>query len=211
MKRSIVTEALSIANINEAASKFEISLPVVHKRLISEYFRWQVFRSKDRRRAAKTRGEIAFSGRKIRPQKGQGRSRLGERSSPMLRKGGVAHGPKATKVILKMNKKARFQAKFSCLNAVKDRLNWIEEFDLKSLSVKSFKPYVKDVKTLLIVNERVDPRAWLNLKNLNVLPVKAINVKDLLSSKKIIIDKLSLERLKESWSNYENLHEQTRE
>lgn len=42
----------------------------------------------------KTRSEVAMSGRKLRPQKGTGRARIGDASSPTLRKGGVAFGPK---------------------------------------------------------------------------------------------------------------------
>ena len=43
--------------------------------------------------STKWRSEVRGSGRKIRPQKGQGMARLGDRKSPMLRGGGVAHGP----------------------------------------------------------------------------------------------------------------------
>ncbi|KAI9837261.1 MAG: hypothetical protein M1819_000335 [Sarea resinae] len=43
--------------------------------------------------STKWRGDIHGSGRKIRPQKGTGRARLGDRKSPMLRGGGVAFGP----------------------------------------------------------------------------------------------------------------------
>ncbi|RMZ70425.1 50S ribosomal L4 [Pyrenophora seminiperda CCB06] len=41
-----------------------------------------------------TRHEVRGSRKKIRPQKGSGRARLGDRMSPMLRGGGVAFGPK---------------------------------------------------------------------------------------------------------------------
>lgn len=44
--------------------------------------------------STKTRYEVHGSARKIRPQKGTGRARLGDKKSPMLRGGGVAHGPK---------------------------------------------------------------------------------------------------------------------
>ncbi|KAF1835595.1 ribosomal protein L4 [Decorospora gaudefroyi] len=44
--------------------------------------------------STKTRHEIHGSARKIRPQKGSGRARLGDKKSPMLRGGGVAFGPK---------------------------------------------------------------------------------------------------------------------
>ena len=43
--------------------------------------------------SSKHRSEVHGSGRKIRPQKGTGHARLGDKKSPMLRGGGVAHGP----------------------------------------------------------------------------------------------------------------------
>lgn len=43
--------------------------------------------------STKWRNDIHGSGKKLRPQKGTGRARLGDRGSPMLRGGGVAHGP----------------------------------------------------------------------------------------------------------------------
>lgn len=44
--------------------------------------------------STKTRHEVRGSARKIRPQKGTGHARLGDKKSPMLRGGGVAFGPK---------------------------------------------------------------------------------------------------------------------
>ncbi|KAF2733946.1 ribosomal protein L4 [Polyplosphaeria fusca] len=44
--------------------------------------------------STKWRSEVRGSARKIRPQKGTGRARLGDKKSPMLRGGGVAFGPK---------------------------------------------------------------------------------------------------------------------
>ncbi|PSN66258.1 ribosomal protein L4 [Corynespora cassiicola Philippines] len=44
--------------------------------------------------STKTRYEIRGSAKKIRPQKGSGRARLGDKKSPMLRGGGVAFGPR---------------------------------------------------------------------------------------------------------------------
>lgn len=42
----------------------------------------------------KTRYEVQGSAKKIRPQKGSGRARLGDKKSPMLRGGGLSHGPR---------------------------------------------------------------------------------------------------------------------
>lgn len=44
--------------------------------------------------ATKNRSEVNYSGKKIRPQKGTGKARLGSRGSPMLTGGGVSHGPR---------------------------------------------------------------------------------------------------------------------
>ena len=43
--------------------------------------------------STKWRKDVHGSGRKLRPQKGTGRARLGDRKSPMLKGGGVAFGP----------------------------------------------------------------------------------------------------------------------
>lgn len=53
----------------------------------------------------KNRYEIRASGRKLRPQKGTGRSRQGDAGSPILRGGGKAHGPRPRDFGTKLNKK----------------------------------------------------------------------------------------------------------
>jgi large subunit ribosomal protein L4 len=53
----------------------------------------------------KWRSEVHGSNRKIRPQKGTGRARLGNKKSPMLRGGGVAFGPKPRDFATKLPKK----------------------------------------------------------------------------------------------------------
>ena len=53
----------------------------------------------------KWRDEVHGSGRKLRPQKGSGMARLGDRKSPMLRKGGVAFGPKPRDFSTKLPRK----------------------------------------------------------------------------------------------------------
>ncbi|CAL1695637.1 unnamed protein product [Somion occarium] len=53
----------------------------------------------------KTRGQVRGSGRKIRPQKGTGKARLGDGQSPMLRGGGRAFGPKPRDFSTKLPRK----------------------------------------------------------------------------------------------------------
>lgn len=67
--------------------------------------------------STKTRGEVNYSGRKLRPQKGSGQARLGTRGSPMLRGGGVAHGPKPRDFSTKLPRRVRELALRSALSA----------------------------------------------------------------------------------------------
>lgn len=55
--------------------------------------------------STKTRYEIRGSARKVRPQKGSGRARLGDKKSPMLRGGGVAFGPRPRDFSTELQKK----------------------------------------------------------------------------------------------------------
>lgn len=55
--------------------------------------------------STKTRWEVAGSHRKMRPQKGTGRARLGSRQSPMLRGGGKPFGPKPRDFATRLNRK----------------------------------------------------------------------------------------------------------
>lgn len=55
--------------------------------------------------STKWRYEVRSSGRKIRPQKGSGRARLSDRTNPMIRGGGVAHGPKPRDFATELPKK----------------------------------------------------------------------------------------------------------
>ncbi|KAJ8602744.1 hypothetical protein MRB53_042371 [Persea americana] len=60
--------------------------------------------------STKTRGEVSGSTRKVRPQKGSGQARLGDRTSPMLRGGGRAHGPKPRDFSTELPRKVYYMA-----------------------------------------------------------------------------------------------------
>ena len=56
------------------------------------------------------RSDVSYSTRKIRPQKGTGQARQGSRRSPLLKGGGVAHGPHPRSYRQRLPKKMRRQA-----------------------------------------------------------------------------------------------------
>ncbi|KDN52172.1 ribosomal protein L4 [Tilletiaria anomala UBC 951] len=67
--------------------------------------------------STKTRGEVAGSRRKVRPQKGSGKARLGRRNNPLLRGGGVIHGPKPRSHATSLPRQVRELALRSALSA----------------------------------------------------------------------------------------------
>lgn len=62
---------------------------LVHRTVV-----WQLAKRRAGTAKTKNRAEVAGSGRKIRPQKGTGRSRQGAITSPIFVGGGRAHGPR---------------------------------------------------------------------------------------------------------------------
>lgn len=67
--------------------------------------------------STKTRSEVNYGGRKLRPQKGTGNARLGTRGNPLLKGGGVAHGPKPRDFATELPRRVREMALRSALSA----------------------------------------------------------------------------------------------
>ena len=65
----------------------------------------------------KTRGDVAGSGAKMRPQKKSGRARQGDKRAPHLKKGGKAHGPTPMDYTFPINEKLRLLALKTLLSA----------------------------------------------------------------------------------------------
>jgi len=85
----------------------EIRTDLIHRVVVYQRNKKRGFRNPAAR--TKTIGEVRGSGRKVRPQKGQGMARAGHRRPPHWRGGAKAHGPKGkeTNYNTKLNKKVR--------------------------------------------------------------------------------------------------------
>ena len=106
----------------------------------------------------KTRGEVQASKRKIRPQKYTGQARLGQRSSPVLRGGGVAHGPRPRDYSIKLNKKVVNLARRSALSLkLKMQLETPEQTIFRVIEDFSFEePKTKKMVRLLTAQKASD-------------------------------------------------------
>ena len=157
-------------------------------------------------RATKGRSQVAGSGAKPWRQKGTGRARAGCRQSPIWRGGGhtFAKTSKDYENSVKVNKKEYRQAirsiiyqqvKNECVQVVDQMI--IDQPKTKAflnlmsgLNIQTGVFIVSDLSQELVLSSR-------NIPNVSVHHVTAINPLMLYSAKKLIIDKVSMEKIME--------------
>ncbi|KAK2741314.1 54S ribosomal protein, mitochondrial [Onygenales sp. PD_40] len=157
----------------------------------------------------KWRGDVRGSGRKIRPQKGTGQARLGDKKSPMLKGGGVAHGPHPRDFSTDLPRKVYDLAWRTALSYRYRRGQLIIVNDNISFP-KGASPYwLQDVletnrwgkhfgKSLFITETKKDRlcRGMEKLKqHARVLDREDVDVKDLLEMGRLIVEKKALDQM----------------
>jgi len=178
----------------------------VKKHVLWEVVKWQLAKKRAGTHSTKTRGEVAYSNRKILPQKGTGNARHGDRGAPIFVGGGVAHGPKPRDYSYHLNKKVRKKALKMALSdrAKEGRITVVEDFTFEAPKTKSAVEFLKSLgldkeKVVLVIPEKdeVIQKSFRNLPNAIVLPVEGLNVYDLLWANNIVITKSALEKIEE--------------
>lgn len=141
----------------------------------------------DRRSArtahTKTRGQLAYSRKKMHAQKGTGRARVDERNSPMLRGGAVAHGPKTLLAVKKINKRER-QLALPLL------INYMHTAN-QVIVVKNIEVTGKTRDTIKFLNHTID--SYNNRKVVILMDKHTKNI--LLSTRNINVDVMDSESL----------------
>ncbi|CDO71645.1 hypothetical protein BN946_scf184911.g116 [Trametes cinnabarina] len=152
--------------------------------------------------STKTRGEVRGSGRKIRPQKGSGRARLGDAQSPMLRGGGVAFGPKPRDFTTKLNRKVIQMGMRVALSArVKEQaLGVVRSLEWTEPKTKTLKERIEELgwwKTLFVTGLDQVPdglaRASNNLPMVDTVTAADLNVYNTLKWPRIVLDLAAVE------------------
>jgi large subunit ribosomal protein L4 len=149
---------------------------------------------------AKTRSEVAGTGKKPWRQKGTGRARVGSKQSPIWRGGGVVFGPRPRSFRKDINKKTR---KLALRKALSERFKSGEVVVIDQ--VQFDKPKTKDVLqlldqlkvdgTALIVTGEVNTNAQLSARNIPYVDVTTsatLNTYDTLKYDCIILTKDAL-------------------
>jgi len=179
----------------------------VKKHVLWEVVKWQLACRRQGTHSTKTRGEVAYSGRKILPQKGTGNARHGDRGAPIFVGGGVAHGPKPRDYYYPLPKKVRKLALKMALSskAQEKAISLVDQIPIGDVpKTKKAVEFLRaqgleGKKVLLILPEKdeVIYKSFRNLPYAKVLPVEGLNVYDILWADHLIITRPSLEKIYE--------------
>lgn len=178
----------------------------INKSLVAQAVRVYLVNNRQGTVSTKTRGEVAYSTRKIYQQKGTGRARHGGRGAPIFVKGGTAHGPKPKEYDLTLPKAMRKSAFKSALSSQKKDnaifvVSNIEDIEPKTKSaLKMFNGMgVSSLKRNLLFVLPKDlssaNKAIRNLEGVKITTAQRINTYDVISHKNIVIAKEAIEAL----------------
>ncbi len=153
--------------------------------------------------SVKNRSDVNATGKKMFRQKGKGRARRGERSSPVMRGGGSVFGPHPRNFAYDVPKKVRRQALAMALSAklAENSLKVVDSLALERVKTKDVAAMIKalSVEKALLVTLDKDANLSLSARNipdLKVLPVMGLNVYDILRHKHLILDASAIEGIR---------------
>lgn len=180
--------------------------------LIHRVYLTQLINSRKYLASTKTKSEVRGGGRKPWKQKGTGRARAGSLRSPLFVGGGVIFGPKPRTVIKKVNKKERRLALLSAFSLKKNQLKFIDEKVFSEFSSIKTKEIVNLLSSLnffsnskiLFILSKPNKYFWLsskNIKNVEITTASCVNLKQILTSKYIVLSQQSLELINSTFGN----------
>lgn len=186
--------------LNEAVFNAPIKAHVIHQVVVSQL--------SDRRSgsaSAKSRSEVRSSGTKLWRQKGTGRARVGQASSPTRRGGGVAFGPSPHKYVRKVPKKVRRSALRMALTDKfqTDRLIVVSGFDLPEIKTRDFVEAMENFKVdraLIVTHEKneVLEKSSKNVPWVKVMRHEGLNVYDILRHEHLFLDQSAISMIEEA-------------
>lgn len=194
---------LDAATVGQVDLVEEIFAREIRADILHRVVTWQLANRRARARAAKERGDVKLTSKKMYRQKGSGSARHGNRAAPQFRKGGKAHGPRARDFDISLNKKIRALGLKVALSAKQAEGKLIV---LENLSLPEGKTKVLAEKLgklginsgLFIDGDAVDANfklAAANLPKINALPVIGANVYDILKHDTLVLTKAAVEKL----------------
>ena len=158
--------------------------------------------------STKTRGQVSGGGAKPRPQKHTGGARLGSRSSPQLRGGGIVFGPAPRSYRHHTPRRMR-QLSLTTVLSSKLRENQLIVVDNLELDRPKTKEMVGVLdalgvgRSVLLVADGADKatlRSARNIPRVKMLPASLLNTLDLLNHRMILMTLDAVKKADELWS-----------
>ena len=188
---------VSDLSVKDSLLKEELNKPLLQKIVV-----WQLARRRQGDHRVKTRSEVRGGGKKPFRQKGTGNARQGSIRSPLLKGGGVAHGPKKRSYDYALPKKVRQKALRNALSYLfkEKRLFFMEDMKSPEGKTKELQARLKKMgwdKALLVNEEHqlLFQRACRNLKDFKLLQAEGLNVHDILKYDRVVFTPNLLETL----------------
>lgn len=156
----------------------------------------------------KEKGEVAYSTRKLKRQKGTGTARAGSRKSGVFVGGGRIHGPRPRDYGFKLNIKLKNLARLSALSykAKEDKIMVVENMSFEKPNTKSFVQLIKNLdvngKKTLFLLDSADKNVVLsgrNIPNNRVSQANKINTYDIMNSSNLILTEASINIINDTY------------
>lgn len=156
--------------------------------------------------SAKTRSEIARTGKKHHRQKGTGWARRGSLRSPLVRGGGVAFGPHPRSYASKLPKSLKRLAFRSALTVkgTEGQIKVVTDFDFPAPSTRSFQKVIVacglEGQKVLFVTVDSSPvliKSSRNLPKVKTTHLGSLSTYDLLATDVVLFTRQALDRLVE--------------
>ncbi len=156
----------------------------------------------------KTRSDIVASGRKLGRQKGAGRARHGDRGSPTMRGGGVAHGPHPRSYRQRTPTKVRRMALRVALSDQLRRGNvtFVEEIGISAPKTKDLSDIlqaVSDTERLLLITtgeNEIIRKSAKNLADVEVQTADLLNPLQITGARHLLFTQAAAQRVDEIWN-----------
>lgn len=189
--------------------KEELTLPAVFDTVVNKvciYLHIKAILNNNRQGTAQTKTRSQVSGGTTKPwkQKGTGRARSGQNTSPVWVRGNKAHGPKSHDYFEKVNKKVKRLAFHSALaaKALEGKVSVFEALSFAAPKTKDFlsvfsKSGIEQRNVLLVVSAK-DTNLVTSSNNLpwvRSARVEDVNTYDIIRANNIVISKAALAEL----------------
>lgn len=194
-------EPKSIIDLDKNVFGAPLRRDILHRVVV-----WQRDAMRQGTQSTKTRSEVAGTGRKLAPQKGRGKARMGDGKAPHFVGGGIAFGPKPRDHSTDLPRKVQEFGLRVALSAkyAQDQLFIVDALDQETPKTRDLVNILESSygspRTLVVIDE-CRPNLELaarNIPNCEVIHVEETNVLDLLTYDKLIIDKDAVETLQEA-------------